>query len=163
MIFYLIYLCPNKSTRRALNISIANLWISYKISKIFRRTFRGQSDTRPVFAPSTAVLSSRFHSTISLCLDFIHPLQRLTVPFCNKLQHLWPFPPPPKKKKSSDSVRCQNCLPFYVIKVFPWTCYLPECYRLFQSVKEGNSMPQVNVKSSSHSLERAGIPLFGDY
>lgn len=33
-----------------------------------------------------------------------------------------------------------------------------EGYRLFQSAKEGDSMPQINVKPSLLSLERAGIP-----
>jgi len=100
------------------------------------KSSEGQSDPRPVFAPSTAVLSPTFHSTISLCLDFIHPPQRLTASFFNKLQHLSPF----LTKNTSDSVRCSNGLPFYVIKTFPWTCYLPKGYRLVQSVKEGNSM-----------------------
>lgn len=155
-----IYLCPNKTRRRVLNISNASLRSSYyKISSFFRRTFSGQSGTWPVFVPSTVVLSCRFHSIISLCLDFIQPPQQLTASLCNKLQHLLPL----LSRNNSDSVRCQNCLPFYVIKMFPWTCYLPGGYRLFQSVKEGNSTPQINVKSSSHSHERAGIPLFGNY
>jgi hypothetical protein len=159
MISNLIYLCPNKSTRRALNSSITSLWISYKISKFFRRNFGGQSGTWPLCAPSTAVLSCRFHSTISLCSDFIHPPPRLTASFCNKLQHLLPF----LSRITSDPVRRQNCLPFYVIKMFPWTCYFPGGYRLFQSVKKGDSVPQIKVKSSSHSLERGGIPFFGNY
>ena len=155
MILDWIYLCPNKNTRRALNISIANLWISYNF---LRRTCGGQSGTWSVFAPSTAALNCGFLSTISLCLDLIHPAQQLTASLCNKLQHLLPF-----ISRNIPLILIPNCLPFYVIQMFPWTCYLSGGYRLFKSVNEGNRTPQINVQHSLHFLERDGIPLFTNY